>query len=70
MRDTTERGRDVHGAIKQYKTFVYPAYKQFIEPSQQYADVVIPGGVSNSVGMDMLIGYVKKGYQSRGFDIK
>ncbi|EGD75530.1 uridine kinase [Salpingoeca rosetta] len=70
VRDTKERGRDLEGAIKQYTTFVYPAFKQFIEPAARFADVVIPGGVSNSVGMDMLIGYVKKGYQARGFDLK
>ena len=43
-RDITERGRDLEGVVKQYNTFVKPAFEQFIEPSIQHADIVVPRG--------------------------
>ena len=43
-RDITERDRDLEGVLKQYNKFVKPAFKQFIEPSVQYADIVVPRG--------------------------
>ena len=33
---------------------VKPMYHQFIEPTKRYADVIIPEGVSNTVGVDIL----------------
>lgn len=44
LRDTTERGRSVEGSLMQYNRFVYPAFKQHIEPTMQYADLVVPNG--------------------------
>ena len=43
-RDISERGRDIEGVLKQYNKFVKPAFEQFIEPSIQHADIVVPRG--------------------------
>ncbi|MGH0114710.1 UNVERIFIED_CONTAM: hypothetical protein FKN15_037582 [Acipenser sinensis] len=48
-RDITNRGRDITGVIKQY-TFVKPAFKQYIEPTMQVADIVVPCGTLVGVG--------------------
>lgn len=45
LRDTTDRGRSVEGSLTQYNRFVYPAFMQHIEPTMQYADLVVPNGV-------------------------
>lgn len=43
-RDISQRGRDVSGIIKQYNKFVKPAFEQYIEPTVQVADIVVPRG--------------------------
>ncbi|NXD18440.1 UCKL1 protein, partial [Nothocercus nigrocapillus] len=44
QRDIMERGRDIVGVIKQYNKFVKPAFEQYIEPTVQLADIVVPRG--------------------------
>lgn len=44
QRDIMERGRDIVGVIKQYNKFVKPAFEQYIEPTVQVADIVVPRG--------------------------
>lgn len=44
QRDIMERGRDVAGVIKQYNKFVKPSFEQYIEPTVQVADIVVPRG--------------------------
>lgn len=43
-RDISQRGRDISGIIKQYNKFVKPAFEQYIEPTVQAADIVVPRG--------------------------
>ena len=58
-RDTEERGRTVDSVIRQYTKTVRPMYLEFIEPSKQYADVLIPGEGKNSDSVDILITKIK-----------
>lgn len=53
-RDIHERGRTLESVMDQYLTTVKPAHDQFIEPSKRYADVIIPEGGYNKVGIDIL----------------
>jgi uridine kinase len=53
-RDITERGRTVDSVICQYRETVRPMYFRFIEPSKQYADIIIPRGGKNTVAIDLL----------------
>lgn len=54
QRDIEERGRTLQSVIDQYLETVKPMYHQFIEPTKRYADVIIPEGVSNTVGVDII----------------
>jgi uridine kinase len=54
-RDIAERGRTVDSVIWQYTETVRPMYLQFIEPSKQYADILISGEGRNSEAVDILI---------------
>ncbi|NWX63336.1 UCKL1 protein, partial [Promerops cafer] len=58
QRDIMERGRDVAGVIKQYNKFVKPAFEQYIEPSVQVADIVVPRGGENFVALDLIVQHV------------
>ncbi|NXP54709.1 UCKL1 protein, partial [Heliornis fulica] len=58
QRDIMERGRDVVGVIKQYHKFVKPAFEQYIEPTVQVADIVVPRGGENFVALDLIVQHV------------
>ena len=53
-RDTMERGRDVGKVIDRYEKTLKPMHLQFIEPTKRYADLILPQGGHNQVGIDML----------------
>lgn len=58
-RDVHERGRSVESVIKQYEATVRPMHLQFVEPSKRYADIIIPEGGFNDVGIDLITGKIK-----------
>nr|WP_314264673.1 uridine kinase [uncultured Moellerella sp.] len=53
-RDVNERGRTLNSVIDQYNKTVRPMFLQFIEPSKQYADIIVPRGGKNRVAIDIL----------------
>jgi uridine kinase len=55
MRDIRDRGRTVESVIQQYLNTVRPMHMEFVEPSKRYADVIIPEGGYNEVGIDLVI---------------
>jgi uridine kinase len=59
-RDLAERGRTVDSVIEQYLQTVRPMHLQFVEPSKRYADVIIPEGGFNLVGIDLISGKVRE----------
>lgn len=59
QRDLCERGRSAGSIIDQYITTVRPMHMQFVEPSKRYADIIIPEGGNNEVGIDLVTGKIK-----------
>ncbi|HIP76515.1 MAG TPA: uridine kinase [Psychromonas hadalis] len=53
-RDVAERGRTMESVIEQYQKTVRPMFIQFIEPSKQHADIIIPRGGKNRIAIEML----------------
>lgn len=53
-RDLKERGRDFENIKTQYINTVKPMHLEFVEPSKRYADVIIPRGKENKVGIKMV----------------
>jgi uridine kinase len=54
-RDIRERGRTMETVIQQYMATVRPMHMEFVEPSKLYANVIIPEGGHNEVGIDLVI---------------
>ena len=54
LRDVEERGRTMDSVLEQYQTTVRPMFMQFIEPSKQYADIIVPRGGKNRIAIEML----------------
>ena len=54
-RDMEERGRSPDSVLTQYMATVRPMHLEFVEPSKRYADVIIPRGGHNEVGVGMVV---------------
>ncbi len=54
QRDIVSRGRDMDSVISQYMGTVRPMFLQFIEPSRQHADLIIPRGGKNQIAIDLI----------------
>lgn len=65
MRDIRERGRDVHLVLNRYEQTVKPMHLEFIEPSKRYADVIIPQGGENKVGIRLLVSLIRQHLNDR-----
>ena len=53
-RDTQERGRDLYEVLHRYQTTLKPMHQEFIEPSKNEADLIVPNMRKNSVAIDFL----------------
>ena len=53
-RDTQERGRDLQEVLHRYQTTLKPMHMEFIEPSKNEADLIVPNMKQNTVAIDFL----------------
>ena len=54
QRDVAERGRTMDSVIDQYLATVRPMHQEFVEPSKRHADVILPEGGHNVIGVEMI----------------
>lgn len=54
LRDMQSRGRKLEDIILQYITTVKPMHNLYVEPTKQYADIIITGGL-NATALDVII---------------
>lgn len=53
-RDITERGRDMQEVLERYQSTLKPMHQEFIEPTKNYADLIIPNDTYNNVAIDIV----------------
>ena len=53
-RDIKERGRDIDEVLDRYQTTLKPMHEQFIEPTKNFADIIIPNDRYNEVAIDIV----------------
>ncbi|WP_067150401.1 uridine kinase [Pseudotamlana agarivorans] len=53
-RDIAERGRDLDEVLARYQNTLKPMHTQFIEPTKEYADIIIPNNKHNIVAVDII----------------
>jgi len=66
QRDVVERGRTMESVIQQYLSTVRPMHLEFVEPSKRYADVILPEGGQNRIGVEMIVARVELEARRRG----
>lgn len=59
-RDVVERGRTVEDLVDRYQRIIKPMHNLHIEPTKQFADIIVPQGGSNSVAIDLLRQFIQK----------
>lgn len=60
QRDIIERGRNVQMVLDRYEKTVRPSHLQFIEPTKQYADIIVPEGGNNLVAINILTHFIQQ----------
>ena len=58
-RDVVERGRTVDMVLDRYEAVLKPMHEQFIEPTKKFADVIIPWGGKNTMGIHILKTFIE-----------
>ncbi|MFQ6677866.1 MAG: uridine kinase [Fidelibacterota bacterium] len=53
-RDRIERERSTQSVIDQYLHTVRPMHEQFVEPTKEFSDIIIPEGGHNEVAIDLI----------------
>lgn len=59
VRDIAERGHPLDMLIDKYRNVLKPMHDEFIEPTKQYADIIIPNMGNNGPAIDMMRMYIK-----------
>jgi uridine kinase len=59
-RDIMERGRDVQTVLDRYENTVRPSHLQFIEPTKNFADIIVPQGGMNEKAIEILTHYIRQ----------
>lgn len=59
-RDMNERGRDLDEVLNRYQTTLKPMHQQFIEPTKEFADIIIPYNRYNTVAVDIVQTIIKE----------
>ncbi len=67
-RDMAERGRTRESVIAQFETTVRPAFEQHIEPSKQYADVVVAGNGKVDSAIEQIASRIMEMQKSEKFN--
>lgn len=57
-RDIAERGHPLEMLITKYRNILKPMHDEFIEPTKQYADIIIPNGGENARAVAMMQMYI------------
>ncbi|MDR9457472.1 MAG: uridine kinase [Salegentibacter sp.] len=58
-RDINERNRDLDEVLWRYQTTLKPMHQQFIEPTKEFADIIIPTNRYNTVAVDIVQTIIK-----------
>ena len=58
VRDMAERGHPLEMLVNKYRNVLKPMHDEFIEPTKQYADIIIPNGGGNEQAIQMLRKYI------------
>ena len=60
QRDIVERGRTVEMVLQRYEAVLKPMHQEFVEPTKQNADIIIPQGGHNKRAINLMCHYIER----------
>ncbi len=60
QRDVIERGRTARIVMERYLRVLKPMHREFIEPTKEYADIIIPQGGENRRAINIMRIYIER----------
>jgi len=61
-RDMNKRARTIESITEQYNNTVKPMFLKFVQPTKDYADLIVPNGGKNKISIDAIVTNIKKSY--------
>ena len=65
VRDIAERDHPLEMLISKYRNVLKPMHDEFIEPTKQFADIIIPNGGNNERAINMMQLYIRSALKER-----
>ena len=62
-RDIAERGHSLEMLIDKYRNVLKPMHAEFIEPSKEHADLILPNGGDNKRAIAMMQQYIRSAFR-------
>ena len=59
-RDMSDRGRSFDNSVSQYLETVRPMHQMFVEPSKQFADIIVPASQPNDKAIKMIVDMIQR----------
>ena len=53
-RDMIKRKRNIESITNQYISTVRPMHEKFVEPTKEFADIIVPNGGKNKVALNVI----------------
>ncbi|MBT4885226.1 MAG: uridine kinase [Legionellales bacterium] len=63
-RDQEERQRDISLILEQYQNSVRPMYWQFVSPSKEFANLIVPGGGKNKTAIELIKNNIEQSFDN------
>lgn len=67
-RDVNERGWNLDETLEKYQTIIKPMHEQFIEPTKEFADIIIPNNRYNTVAVEIVKTIINQKLNGRPWD--
>ena len=65
VRDMAERGHPLEMLVEKYRNVLKPMHDEFIEPTKQYADIIIPNSARPGAAIEMMRKYIRSEFELR-----
>jgi len=59
-RDMRVRGRNLNDILDQYLATVRPMHEEFVEPTKEFADIIVPHGGRNEIAIEMIAARIQE----------
>ena len=60
MRDSEERGYDLNDVLYRFEHHVTPAFRNYIEPSRKWADIIIPNHTNFNAALEVVSTFLSR----------